>query len=365
MRQALCFGAGNIGRGFIAQVCQESEIHLTFVDVNTVILDRINADNKYYIHILDGITHPIEIINVSAVHSNDFEALIPLFSNVDFVFTAVGPNILPHVGATLAKLYTLLPHVTHKVIACENMVGGSTALKNIVMAKGVNIPLGVNFLDAAVDRIVPLSQNADSLNVKVEAQFEWIVQSSEPLFLNGVEEVIHLEPYIKRKLLMVNGAHAFTAYLGYLKGYTMIDQALSDPVIENAVRGLLYEHQLYLNVTYHLMMEDLQKIQDKSIKRFKNALLQDDCIRVGRFPRRKIGVSERLAMGIETLIRMGYVPHYAYQAIAAATLYRGDEEGLLLSTMSENELKQLLLDLPLQSESVDEIMRQRLSLSQV
>ena len=34
MKQAIIFGAGNIGRGFIGQLYSESGYHVTFVDVD-------------------------------------------------------------------------------------------------------------------------------------------------------------------------------------------------------------------------------------------------------------------------------------------------------------------------------------------
>ena len=68
-------------------------------------------------------------------------------------------------------------------------------------------------------------------------------------------------------------------------------------------------------------------------------------------------------MGIETLLALGIVPRYAFQAIAAATLYQEDEEGQALSAMTENELKQVLLDLPLTIESVIAIIKQRHALT--
>jgi mannitol-1-phosphate 5-dehydrogenase len=362
MRKALCFGAGNIGRGFIAQVCQESGIRLTFVDVNETLLTLLSEKQEYTIHLLDDEQTKVIIKNVDAIHSQDIDSLSQAIQEVDFVFTAVGPNVLKHVGATLAKIYEHNPHLTHSVIACENMVGGSSTLKEHVLSTCRTIPQNVHFLDAAVDRIVPMSQEAGSLDVKVEPSFEWIVETSKPLGLKDVIEVTDLEPYIKRKLLMVNGAHAFTAYLGLIYGYEMIDEAISNPEIEKSVRGLLGEHRVFLQHTFNLSEKDLLKMEDKVVKRFKNKLLQDDCVRVGRTPIRKLAKHERLSMGIDTLISLSQTPHYAYLACAAATLYSHDEEGSSLNKMSEQYLNQLFSTLDFDLESIKCILNERRNL---
>ena len=359
MRKALCFGAGNIGRGFIAQVCQESDVRLTFVDVNETLLALISEKHEYTIHLLDEERTSIVISNVDAIHSQDMDKLSQAVKEVDFIFTAVGPNVLKHVGATLAKIYEDNPHLSHSVIACENMVGGSSKLKEHVSDSLSVLPENVHFLDAAVDRIVPMSQEAGSLDVKVEPSFEWIVETKKPLGLNGVIEVNDLEPYIKRKLLMVNGAHAFTAYLGLIYGHEMIDEAISNPEIEKSVRGLLGEHRVFLQHTFNLNENDLIKMEDKVIKRFKNKLLQDDCVRVGRTPIRKLAKHERLSMGIDTLISLNQTPHFAYLACAAATLYDHDEEGDRLKQLDEQGLSQLLLELDFNQSSVEAILENR------
>ncbi len=365
MRKALCFGAGNIGRGFIAQVCQESDIRLTFVDVNETLLALISEKHEYTIHLLDEERTNIVISNVDAIHSQDMEKLSQAVQEVDFIFTAVGPNVLKHVGATLAKIYEDNPHLSHNVIACENMVGGSSKLKEHVSDSLSVLPKNVQFLDAAVDRIVPMSQEAGSLDVKVEPSFEWIVETEKPLGLKDVIEVNDLEPYIKRKLLMVNGAHAFTAYLGLIYGHEMIDEAINNPEIEKSVRGLLSEHRVFLQHIFNLNENDLLKMEDKVIKRFKNKLLQDDCVRVGRTPIRKLAKHERLSMGIDTLISLNQTPHFAYLACAAATLYNHDDEGMKLSHMSEEELKKFLLGLELDEKSVNEIIKTRKTIKKV
>ena len=44
MKLAIHFGAGNIGRGFIAPVLQENNYEVVFVDVNKELIEQIKRD---------------------------------------------------------------------------------------------------------------------------------------------------------------------------------------------------------------------------------------------------------------------------------------------------------------------------------
>ena len=44
---ALHFGAGNIGRGFIAPVLQENNFRVIFVDIDEKLINKINKEQKY------------------------------------------------------------------------------------------------------------------------------------------------------------------------------------------------------------------------------------------------------------------------------------------------------------------------------
>ena len=64
MKKAVHFGAGNIGRGFIAPVLQENEYEVTFVDINNELIQQINNLNQYNITSLslENSTNKIEEI---------------------------------------------------------------------------------------------------------------------------------------------------------------------------------------------------------------------------------------------------------------------------------------------------------------
>jgi len=47
MKLAVHFGAGNIGRGFIAPTLQANNYEVIFVDVNTDLIEQINSEGQY------------------------------------------------------------------------------------------------------------------------------------------------------------------------------------------------------------------------------------------------------------------------------------------------------------------------------
>ena len=72
MKKAVHFGAGNIGRGFIAPVLQENEYEVTFVDINNELIQQINNLNQYNITSLSLESSTNKIVeNVYGIDLND------------------------------------------------------------------------------------------------------------------------------------------------------------------------------------------------------------------------------------------------------------------------------------------------------
>jgi mannitol-1-phosphate 5-dehydrogenase len=161
------FGAGNIGRGFIGQLLHESGYDITFVDIQDDLVDALKKDGRYDVILADEREERVPVDRVTALHSiNEADEVTERLAEADLVTTAVGPSVLPVLALAMAK--GLVERARRggapvNVIACENMVGASQALRDFVMenvpdehAEAVEEIAG--FPNAAVDRIVPERQ---------------------------------------------------------------------------------------------------------------------------------------------------------------------------------------------------------------
>ncbi len=161
--KALHFGAGNIGRGFIGKLLAESDAELTFADANTQLVDQLNHSQEYHVRVVGDTQHTDVIRHIAAVQANSDDVINQIIK-ADIITTAVGPQVLAKIAATIAKGLQLRfeqgNHTPVNIIACENMVRGTSQLKQAVLAELPQqyhelLEQYVGFVDSAVDRIVP------------------------------------------------------------------------------------------------------------------------------------------------------------------------------------------------------------------
>lgn len=305
--KAVHFGAGNIGRGFIGLLLSQAGYEVTFVDVNEAFVSQLQERGEYPVTLASDGQETVVIKNVTALSSvTHGEEVAAAIAEADLVTTAVGVSILKHIAGVLADGISRRVAVSSAplhVIACENAIGGSAQLKELVYAKldeaaRAKADASVAFPNAAVDRIVPLQQHEDILKVVVEPFYEWVVDSSQMIPgytpVEGVHYVDNLEPYIERKLFTVNTGHCSAAYLGFLRGYETIQQAMADEALTAQVREVLEETGAVLIQKHGFDQAEHSKYIDKILERFRNPALTDEVSRVGRSPLRKLSPNDRL-----------------------------------------------------------------------
>lgn len=330
MKKAVQFGAGNIGRGFIGALLSQSGYQVVFADVAEAIIDKINEDKTYTVHVMDVDCKDQKIKNISGVNSTKPEAIDEIAS-ADLVTTAVGLVILPRIAPTIAQAIEKRMENGVKepmnMIACENAIRGTSQLKkavyeNLSDAGKAYADEYVGFADCAVDRIVPPVKSENFIDVVVEEYFEWDVEKSglkgELPQIEGMTLVDDLMAYIERKLFTLNTGHCITAYLGNLRGIPTIDKAIADEEIFGIVSAAMKESGAGLIKKYGFDPEKHAAYIKKIIGRFKNPYLQDDVTRVGREPLRKLSPTDRLIKPMMTAAGYGLpVDHLVIGAGAA------------------------------------------------
>lgn len=337
---ALHFGAGNIGRGFIGLLLSSNGFQVSFADVSDVLIDAIKKEGKYRVILADESHEAISVEGVLGINSaKEPEALKEAVLQADLITTAVGVSIVPHIGRALLHGIKERLHqekiTPFSIIACENAVGATKVLKD-ALYEGLSekeralAEEYIGFPNSAVDRIVPMQKNENLLDVQVEPFFEWVVEEDavkgDLLNLKGVHYVKDLTPYIERKLFTVNTGHAATAYLGLLKGHETVLQAMGDEEVEDAVRGVLQETSDYIVKNYGFEEKEHKAYVEKILGRFKNPYISDDLTRVARSPIRKISPSDRFVKPALGLLSLGEEPKNLAGAIAALLLYVNEED---------------------------------------
>ncbi|KGM29825.1 mannitol-1-phosphate 5-dehydrogenase [Photorhabdus akhurstii] len=335
------FGAGNIGRGFIGKLLADANSDMTFADINQPLVDQLAHKQSYQVHIVGKEQHCVESVRqVNAINSTDPKT-VEYIVQADMVTTAVGPQVLEKIATTLAKGIMLRKETGNdrplNIIACENMVRGTSRLKQHVLAVIPQVDhewvqRHIGFVDSAVDRIVPPTDaaNDEPLDVTVETFSEWIVDQTqfkgEIPAINGMELTDNLMAFVERKLFTLNTGHAITAYLGQLFGHKTICAAINDPQIRTIVKGAMEESGRVLIRRYSFSPDNHAQYIEKILNRFANPYLQDDVERVGRQPIRKLSPEDRLIKPLSGTLTYHLANDNLITGIAAALHFRSDSD---------------------------------------
>ncbi|KAF8915227.1 mannitol dehydrogenase domain-containing protein [Mucidula mucida] len=354
-KNAVHFGAGNMygysatflepskltsthhsGRGFIGPLLSQSGYHVTFVDVREDVIDELNKEPHYKVHVLDANNEQDDekITDVSGSTPNETSTLDAI-ADADIVTTSVGPDVLKKIAGTIAEGISKRREKGElTVIACENMIGATSQLKDYVVdafksEDKLALLQNVGFPNCEVDRIVPAFEGKNNLDVGVEGFYEWIVEKSGvkgTLDIKGMQLQDSLQPFLERKLYTLNCGHAMLAFLGYIKGYKTIAEAVADEECKETTRKALYESGAGLIRRHGFDEKDHRDYIERTMMRFANPNIKDELARVSRNPLRKLAPNERLVGAVNMCREFELGRAHLIKGIAAAFYFDVEED---------------------------------------
>ena len=353
MKQAVMYGGGNIGRGFIGALLSQSGYAVTFVDVAEPVVKALQENHTYPVRYVstEGSTD-VWIENVTAVNGNDTAAVAAVIAGCDIMATAVGVRILkfivPNIVAGLRRRWAENRGPLN-IIICENLMDANKILANMIKEQLTDderaiFDESVGLVEASIGRMVPVQteemKDGNPLRVCVESY--GFLPVDKAAFKGEIPEIPNMVPYapfdfyLKRKLYIHNMGHATCAYLGDLLGHTYIYESINDPEIALITQNAMLESAQALAKQYNADLDPLlQHIRDL-LGRFTNAALGDTCQRVGGDPARKLSPEDRLIGAGKLAMQLGITPSYIAVG-AAAGLRRYIAEAGAEQSMAEAE----------------------------
>ena len=252
--KAVHFGAGKIGRGFIADLLHDTGYEITFVDVNEKLNEELNKYHNYYLYVIEEDYKRKEIDKVSALSPiTQKDDVTQAIVDADLVTTAVLADNFPKIAANVAAgLKTRLNAGKEKVnvIPCENALFCGDMLKAEVVKTGIiteeEIDQIATIPNTAVDRMVFGTDRDGRDGIEIGKDYELAIEvdklkDSSNLPIKGAEYTDNLQKYLERKLYTINCGHAWSGYMAHLMGYDIIQDYFASEENVEMTRNVMLE----------------------------------------------------------------------------------------------------------------------------
>lgn len=338
MKKFIMYGAGNIGRGFIGQSFSAAGYKVGFVDINAEVIDALNKDGKYPVNVVTtNKNEEYTVKNVYGIDGKDINVVSDEIAECDLMATAIGVNVLKFIAKPIAEGIKKRFENGGRpldIIICENLIGADEYLRGLILKEIPELSdfvcEKVGFIEASIGRMVPVmteeKKAGNPLRVYVEPYN--VLPVDKAAFKGGIpQDVTNLYPYepfnlfIQRKLFMHNMSHALCAYLGNLRGYTYVYQAVNDFDIRYCAFRALVSSALAVSKENGAEIKPLIDHAENLLYRFTNTALADTVERVGKDTRRKLGSNDRLIGALKLCEKYGIDATYICIGIAAGLLF--------------------------------------------
>src|SRR5699024_9574332 len=297
-------GAGRLGKGFLGEVFDKAGWDITFLDKDKKVIDTLKNE-KYFtvkVHQTDKtITRKVD--NYTAITTEEEDSVVNSFLTSDAIMLPLYPKDFKKAAEYLSfcfnKQYEVNSSKKLTLICLTNKNHIINQIKEDFKRylKDKNVQEWFDENVALRDCIVKRSTDAEtnySTNLRTTAVASSLVQS--PLYCDISDiEWLELKDNIKTlkdvKVFIINGPHATSAYYGYLKNYTTIEEANNDPDIKKLVNRVHETITKVMLKEYPITKEELEQLE--SFPPAKDEM-PDAITRVAYDPIRKLSKNDRL-----------------------------------------------------------------------
>ena len=344
-KQILIWGAGKIGRGFIADLFYKARYQLTFVDSDQKLIHLLNSKKQYTLVNIPSIGEKEEVIiqDFNAFHTTEKDQIFQKLSECSFLSLVVYPSAFEPVAKDLAQiikkrsqmkidrpldilLSTNIFHPSKKLhqYICNELSPSGKAYFNQYIGL-VNTLIIRMCIEAPPemkekDPLIVLTNGYPELTLERDAF------KGEPPNFKGLIYTTNIAQEEIRKLYTYNTIHAVYAYLGKLKGYQYIIESIQDDGIQKMAEEALHESSRALQKEFGFSDEEMQEWNKRVLKNMANPILKDKIDRVGADPIRKLQRDDRLIGPALLCIKHDIQPVFLIKAIAAAFHFSAPED---------------------------------------
>jgi mannitol-1-phosphate 5-dehydrogenase len=262
-----------------------------------------------------------------AVAAGEWRSISELVRRASLCVVAVRPHQLAGVAAELAPGLSCRRHPLD-VLVCDNRPGSGTLFAaDVARARGPSTGARHGFVGTLIDQIAASGTDEEGRLVHVEAQGRLYLDApafrAEPPVLAGSLLVEDHPAYVQRKLFLFSAGHAATAFLGRLRGHTLLSEALADPVVAELVRRAMEEARAGLECRFGHHFSGGAGTVGAYLARYADPNLPDTVERVGRDAGRKLAADDRVCGPARLALEFGISPP-ALAVVAAAGLCAHD-----------------------------------------
>jgi mannitol-1-phosphate 5-dehydrogenase len=350
-RTIVVWGAGRIGRGFVADLFNEAGYEVVLVDQSVELIEALNAAGRYTVVRAQSAQrrHDQVISDYRAISTAQTVEVGEEIVRAGLLAVAVFPKDFPAViqglQPGLERRCAEKPEAPLDILMATNLPDAARRFRHLLLeglAPQVRayVEQRIGIVDTLVIRMVPDPPAEERLrdpllvwtNGMAELPVDRRAFKGEIPPVPGLRLVDDTRAEETRKLYTYNMCHAMLAYLGALRGHTLTVECLADPVLRAEAEGALDEVGLALQAEYGFTPEAMASWNAGVLQQTDNPTLGDTVARHGADPNRKLRRADRLVGPALLAHKHGITPRHLARAIAAAFLYRapGDPGALFV-----------------------------------